>query len=103
MEAISCTVTASTPAPEIAFPASVHEVHSSLNAIPRKLYSLQQQRRIEVPVYSRAAINVAGKQDGPLLVVDEETTTLVDELFAVSSTPEGHLVLERQSLAGGTQ
>ena len=103
VEAISWTVTASTPAPEIAFPAPAHEVHSSLNATPRKLYSLQQQRRIEVPVYSRAAINVAGKQAGPLLVVDEETTTLVDELFAVSSTPEGHLVLERQSLAGGTQ
>ncbi|PJZ02926.1 methylhydantoinase [Pantoea rodasii] len=103
VEAISWTVTASTPAPAIAFPAPAHEAQTSPSTTPRELYSLQQQRRIEVPVYSRAAINLAGKQAGPLLVVDEETTTLVDELFAVSSTPEGHLVLERHSLAGGTQ
>ncbi|ORM65352.1 methylhydantoinase [Pantoea rodasii] len=89
VEAISWTVTASTPAPAIAFPAPAHEAQTSPSTTPRELYSLQQQRRIEVPVYSRAAINLAGKQAGPLLVVDEETTTLVDELFAVSSTPEG--------------
>ena len=101
VEAISWTVTAATPAPAIAFPARPTSSAEPSRPIPRELYSQQQLRRLQVPVYAREAIRE--KMSGPLLVVDPETTTLVDELFAVSSTPEGHLLLERQLATGASQ
>ena len=96
VEAISWTVTASTP-------VSVVTPHSALSTLPdvapqRELYSFLQQQRIQVPVQQRAELtNVT---DGPLLVVDAETTTWVDEQFSVQRTAAGHLLLQRLSSVG---
>ncbi|ROR09969.1 hydantoinase/oxoprolinase family protein [Erwinia sp. JUb26] len=103
VEAISWTVTATTAAPEIAFPAPGEPSARSNGAAERTIYSLQQQQRIQVPVVTRADIAQTGQRPGPLVVVDPETTTLVDEYFTVSSTREGHLLLERQPLTGAAQ
>ncbi|WP_017348393.1 hydantoinase/oxoprolinase family protein [Pantoea sp. A4] len=101
VEAMSWTVTASTTAPEVTFPAVVEDTPPALAITQREIYSPQQQQRIQVPVYTRAHLrdNLAG----PLLVADAETTTWVDELFAVSRTREGHLLLERQTVKGAAQ
>ncbi|MBM7345091.1 hydantoinase/oxoprolinase family protein [Pantoea coffeiphila] len=103
VEAISWTVTATTAAPEIAFPAPGEPTVPTAGAAERTIYSLQQQQRIQVPVVTRADIEQTGQRPGPLVVVDPETTTLVDERFTVSSTREGHLLLERQPLSGAAQ
>lgn len=103
VEAISWTVTATTAAPEIAFPAPGEPLARTNGVAERTLYSLQQQQRIQVPVLTRADIEHGGLRSGPLVVVDPETTTLVDEHFTVSSTREGHLLLERQPQSGAAQ
>lgn len=103
VEAISWTVTASTAAPTITFPAPLTESVSQPAVAERDIFSLQQQRHIRVPVFTRSHMSQQSPHQGPLLIVDSETTTLVDELFSVRSTPEGHLLLERQMHTGATQ
>lgn len=103
VEAISWTVTAAAPAPAIASTAPYGDAESQNENPARTLYSFHQQRRIQVPVYGRAELKDLNLRPGPLLVVDPETTTLVDEHFSVRSTPEGHLLLERQHSAGEAQ
>lgn len=103
VEAISWTVTASTAAPTLASPTHPAQSNDASVHPDREVFSFQQQRRITIPVYARSQLSHDSKLSGPLLVVDPETTTLVDELFSVSRTREGHLVLERQTPSGAAQ
>ncbi|WP_416413959.1 hydantoinase/oxoprolinase family protein [Pantoea sp. App145] len=103
VEAISWTVTASAPAPTIAAPTQPAQSNDASVYPDRDVFSFQQQRRINLPVYARSHLSNGSNLPGPLLVVDPETTTLVDELFSVSSTRKGHLVLERQTPSGAVQ
>ncbi|WP_416414482.1 hydantoinase/oxoprolinase family protein [Pantoea sp. App145] len=103
VEAISWTVTASTPAPMIVPSAPFAELAAPAFTATREVFSFQRQKRIQVPVYERSDIAPDNVLQGPLLVVDPETTTLVDELFTAHRTQEGHLVLQRKTLIGGVQ
>lgn len=103
VEAISWTVTAAAPAPTIAATVPCGGAESRSASPARTLYSFHQQHRIQVPVYDRTELKGLNLRQGPLLVIDPETTTLVDEHFSVRSTPEGHLLLERQPYSGAAQ
>lgn len=103
VEAISWTVTAATPAPNIISTAPVDAADGQGESPARTIYSFHQQRRIQVPVHSRAELNHTNRRQGPLLIVDPETTTLVDEHFSVCRTHDGHLLLERQHDSGAAQ
>ncbi len=109
VEAISWTVTASTPAPQINTPSIAHQpIPGNNTSLPqREVFSARQQRRIRVPVYRRDQLSTVSTSTtttttatttataGPLLVVEAETSTWVDEGFSAHITAEGHLVLQQ--------
>lgn len=105
VEAISWTVTASTPAPEInTQPINPHAALALNTSLPlREVYSARQQQRIQVPVYGRAQLSTSAVQNGPLLVVEPETSTWVDEGFSAHITAEGHLVLQQIAPTDGAK
>ncbi len=105
VEAISWTVTASTPAPEInTQPINPHAAPALNTSLPlREVYSAWQQQRIQVPVYGRAQLSTSAVQNGPLLVVEPETSTWVDEGFSAHITAEGHLVLQQVAPTDGAK
>ncbi|KAB7896765.1 hydantoinase/oxoprolinase family protein [Rouxiella sp. S1S-2] len=105
VEAISWTVTASTPAPEInTQPINPHVAPAPNASLPqREVYSARQQQRIHVPVYGRAQLSTSAPLNGPLIVVEPETSTWVDEGFSAHITAEGHLVLQQIAPADGAK
>lgn len=104
VEAISWTVTASTAAPHISAPSLGSETAATeATVLPqREVFSAHQQRRIRVPVYRREQLSTAAVA-GPLLVVETETSTWVDEAFSAQVTAEGHLLLQQLTAAQESQ
>ncbi|WP_045048168.1 hydantoinase/oxoprolinase family protein [Rouxiella chamberiensis] len=103
VEAISWTVTASTPAPDINTSSSTPRPDLGPDTpLPRRdVFSARQQQRIRVPVYRREQLSTVTAASGPLLVVETETSTWVDEGFSAKVTAEGHLILQQNNAAQG--
>jgi len=60
----------------------------------RRLLDAQHQWH-EVAVYQRETLPQQQRVPGPALIVEEETTTLVEAGFDAWLTPHGHLILNR--------
>lgn len=100
VEAISWTVTASTPAPVIAPPQTASAVSGTADRATRQVYSAQQRKRIAVPVLARQQLVTGENYSGPLLITEPETTTWVEESFSAQRTAAGHLLLQRNTQQG---
>ena len=100
VEAISWTVTASTPAPAIAPPQTAPAVSDTADRATRLVYSAQQRKRIAVPVLPRQQLVTGENYSGPLLITEPETTTWVEENFSAQRTAAGHLLLQRNTQQG---
>lgn len=100
VEAISWTVTASTPAPAIAPPQTAPAVSGTPDRATREVYSAQQRKRIAVPVLARQQLVTGENYSGPLLITEPETTTWVEESFSAQRTAAGHLLLQRNTQQG---
>ncbi len=100
VEAISWTVTASTPAPAIAPAQTAPAVPDTPERATRQVYSAQQRKRIAVPVLARQQLVTGENYSGPLLITEPETTTWVEESFSAQRTAAGHLLLQRSTQQG---
>jgi N-methylhydantoinase A len=108
VEAISWTVTASidavplTPAPlaQLAADTPLQEAETTQY---RECYRPELQQRIRVPVFARQQLSPLHQVTGPALIVEHETTTVVDAGFSARVTPQGHLLLEHTSRQGAAQ
>lgn len=97
VEAISWTVNVSTTPP----PATADDVSEPTQSVSagqrsgvRRLLDAQHQWH-EVAVYQRETLPQQQRVPGPALIVEEETTTLVEAGFDAWLTPHGHLILNR--------
>ena len=95
MEVLSWTLTlvgreAPPPAPRPAPPAR-------RPSVPRRcrVFDGARQQHVEAALLERAALVPGDRLEGPALVVEDQTTTVVSAGFVLSVDARGYLVLER--------
>jgi N-methylhydantoinase A len=102
MDIEALTFALSLSAPVIAFPHSDEEPESATpipdNAelVQRDLFNVRLADYQQVPVLSREAMRLNQVVQGPVLIVEAQTTTVVSESFSVSLNSGGALILERK-------
>lgn len=97
VEAISWSVAASThddlaPATARWMPGNTLTAASSPHQ--RRVYQIEDNAFTATPLHERTALAQEHYVSGPALVVEEETTTVVDSGFSAHLSPQGHLILE---------
>jgi N-methylhydantoinase A len=81
---------------ELSAPPAVAPINRPKSTL-RSALSLESGEWVEHTVIERASLEVGVKHRGPVLVVEDDTTTMVPADFAVHLEPHGHLILERVS------
>ena len=97
VEVVSWTVTVTAEVADTA-PAPADTV--STDATPtgiRSLFDADAGAGVDVPVYDRAALASGIALDGPCIVAEAQTTTIVPAGFGLNVDPYGNLILERQT------
>ncbi len=97
VEAISWSVTLSTDDASVAGAQLRTPAQASAAPSPtgqRQLYTAPEGRPATVPVYERRTLIANQPFNGPALVSEDETTTLVDSGFSAWQTDAGHLILD---------
>ncbi len=97
VEVASWTVTVTAEVADTA-PAPADTV--STDATPtgiRSLFDADAGAGVDVPVYDRAALASGIALDGPCIVAEAQTTTIVPAGFGLNVDPYGNLILERQT------
>lgn len=97
VEAISWSVAASThddlaPAAARWAPSSTRVAAPSQHQ--RSVFQIEHNAFTATPLHERTALTQEHYIPGPALVVEEETTTVVDSGFSAHLSPQGHLILE---------
>lgn len=97
VEAISWSVAASTHddlslATARWTPSNTHTSASSPHQ--RQVYQIEENAFTATPRHERTALTQEQYVSDPALVVEEETTTVVDSGFSAHLSPQGHLILE---------
>ena len=90
----SWSVTVSTrasPAPEAGADA---EVRSAMNGVRRDLYEASLGGIVSCPVYRRSKLAAGERIDGPAIIAEEQTSTVVPANFDVFVNALGHIVME---------
>ncbi|QZN95044.1 hydantoinase/oxoprolinase family protein [Symbiopectobacterium purcellii] len=97
IEAISWSVAASTH-DDLAPAATRWTPDNTLTAASsphqRQVYQIEDNAFTATPLHERTALAQEQYVFGPALVVEEETTTVVDSGFSAHLSPQGHLILE---------
>lgn len=65
----------------------------------RKLFDSHQREFIDVPVHARAALAVGQVVQGPAVIVEDETTTIVTSSFTAALDPSGAIRLTAKAAA----
>jgi len=97
VEALSWTLTLSTlgqPTKEIALPESGPP---AVKIGQRKLFDMGKEELVDAAVYDRAQMCPGTRIEGPAVIVEMETATVVPSNFDALVAQPGHLVLTRQS------
>jgi N-methylhydantoinase A len=61
----------------------------------RRVYEPALGRIEEMPVYERCRLAPGMRIDGPAVIVEDETTTLVPASFGAEINASGYIVMER--------
>ncbi len=96
VEVLSWTLTLKSVVPE---PERVHDVADRPAPEPRsrrEVFDSATERTVEAPVYARAELEPGVTLQGPALIVEDQTTTVVSSGFDASVNALGYLVLERR-------
>jgi N-methylhydantoinase A len=97
VEFLACSVTVSAeppPAPRSACAAGAHRRHSPG---VRRVFDPAAGREVDFAVHARTALAPGTSLDGPALVVEPQTTTVVPQGWRCAVSAAGHLVLERRT------
>ena len=65
-------------------------------AAVRALFDAGTGAAVDVPVYDRPELGAGAEVDGPCIVAEAQTTTIVPARFSLRVDPHGNLVLERR-------
>ena len=58
----------------------------------------RNQRPVETPVYKRNELGAGARFEGPAVVEERETTTVIRPGWRVEVAPDGSLIAERRSV-----
>ncbi len=97
VEAISWSVAASTHddlAPSTARWTPSNTLTAASSPHQRQVYQIEDNAFTATSLHERTALAQEQYVSGPALVVEEETTTVVDSGFYAHLSPQGHLILE---------
>ncbi len=98
VEVLSWTLTVSTRLPKPVPAAEVAGEPPAPAALARRpLFDAEAAEFRDVPVYRRADFTAGARVDGPALIVEDQTTTVVTAGFSARTDALGHLVLARQN------
>jgi N-methylhydantoinase A len=97
IEVLSWTVTVATKvAAPLAAAVSEAVVPSPEPAGRRSLFDPQRADSVSVPVYRRAALGAGTCVEGPALIVEDQTTTVVAEGFTAAVNDLGYITMVRR-------
>ena len=97
IEALSWTLTLSAPAQHVAeeMPAPGEAV--APNAVAEQsLFDPTSAERVDVPVYLRDDLRPGTCIEGPALITEDQTTTVVTAAFDASTDARGNIILMRR-------
>ena len=94
VEVLSWTMSVSSDAPEIEW-SSEDTDDQSLTTGVRQLFDLSNQTWMTAKTYSRSAVGIDSSIQGPALIEEAQTTTVVPPGFTARQTQHGHLLLTR--------
>ena len=94
VEVLSWTMSVSSDAPEIEW-SSEDADDQSLTTGERQLFDLSNQTWMTAKTYSRSAVGMDSSIQGPALIEEAQTTTVVPPGFTARQTQHGHLLLTR--------
>ncbi|MCH7794821.1 MAG: hydantoinase/oxoprolinase family protein [Proteobacteria bacterium] len=96
VEVLSWTLTVKSAVPD---PEPVPEAAAKPAPAPRgrrEVFDSATEKTIEAPVYARSDLEPGVTVQGPALIVEDQTTTVVSSAFEASVNALGYLVLERR-------
>jgi len=94
VEIVTWSVTVSTVSEA---PARIAEAKRTGTAAPigrRPVYEPAKGELVEMPIYARADLKPGVGIDGPAVIVEDETTTIVPASFGATVNPRGDIVME---------
>ena len=96
IEALTWSLTVSTeaPAPD-PLPAAPDRAGAPISIGRRNLHRHGPGGTVEAKIYRRSDLRPGMRLDGPAVVVEDQTTTLVSERYRASANARGDIVLER--------
>jgi N-methylhydantoinase A len=95
VEFLTWTVTVSTPEPAASTPAPATRNIAAATDRRREVFDPASGKLENLPAYKRADLGAGGELNGPALVVEPQTTTLVPLGWRAQVTAAGHLMLTR--------
>ena len=101
IEALSWTLTIAAPTPDIADASACHE--SSILPEPiasQSLFDPDVTERVRVPVYLRSDLSPGMKVEGPALITEDQTTTVVTAGYHAQINSHGYIVMTLQGIDG---
>jgi len=84
--------TKTTPPAKAEVPADTRPAQPQGSA---RIYSRRDEQMIEVGTYNRADLRTGDRVDGPALIAESQTTTLVDRNFQAVIDTAGNIVMNR--------
>jgi len=103
VEVLTWSVTVSTP-PEVPQPLrGVDASEAPAAAASRKLFDPDRAEYFDVPVYQRAELAPGMRVEGPAVIVEDQTTTVVSRHFDAWLDAAGHLDLWRKPVEKGAR
>jgi N-methylhydantoinase A len=103
IEALSWSVRVSAPAPKASRSTSASsDASRALDPVERTVFDHGTHGFLPYRIYRREALAPGRRIDGPAVIVEDETATLVTASFAVMIGPDGAIILERLAMKGAS-
>jgi N-methylhydantoinase A len=96
IEVLTWVLLVSTSQDETAEPAAMPEAVTPTASGQRQLMDPQTGETVDAPVYERSALQPGARVQGPAVIVEHDTATVVSATFDAAVHPRGHLIIERR-------
>lgn len=103
-EVLSWTISVTAPKPitKVAY-TKVNATADTISVGKRKLFDPGTSEFLEAAVYNRYDLSQDSSVDGPAVIIESQTTTIVSKGYSVSANNYGHLVIRRQFSKGAVK
>ena len=103
-EVLSWTISVTAPKPitKVAY-TKVNATTDTISVGKRKLFDPGTSEFLEATVYNRYDLSQDSSVDGPAVIIESQTTTIVSRGYSVSANNYGHLVIRRQFSEGAVK